>query len=65
MKKRGFRRLYASLHRTDRKRSARHIELAPSQLMSEIPGWRRCTTIKPLEELHVPQVRMEPASACA
>jgi hypothetical protein len=50
----GFRRLYSSLHRTDRKRSARQHELAPSQLMSEIPGWRKCTTIKPMEELNVP-----------
>jgi hypothetical protein len=49
MMRRGFRRLYAKLHQTDRKRSARHIQLAPGQLMSEIPGWRKCTTIKPLE----------------
>lgn len=52
--KKGFRRLYTSLHRTDRKRSARHRELADSQLMPEIIGWRKCTTIKPLEELDVP-----------
>lgn len=41
-----------SLHRTDRKRSGRHMTLAPGTEMAEVPGWRKCTTIKPLEPLH-------------
>ncbi len=49
--KKGFRRLYASLHKTDRKRAGRHDALATPTPSKPIPNWWKCTTIKPLEPL--------------
>lgn len=49
--KKGFRRLYASLHKTDRKRAGRHDALATPSPSKPIPNWWRCTTIQPLEDL--------------
>lgn len=47
----GFRKLYRTLHKTSRKRSERQMELVVCPLSKEIPNWRKCTTIKPLEEI--------------
>lgn len=50
--KSGIRRLFTGLHKTSRNRSNRYMELSPATKSKEIPGWRNCTTIKPLEEPH-------------
>lgn len=50
MKKRGMRRLYHGLHKTARKRSNRFGDLFTGDHSTEIPGWRNCTTIQPLEK---------------
>lgn len=47
--KKGFRRLYTSLHKTDRKRSARLHEAGEPVMGTPIPNWWKCTTLKPLE----------------
>lgn len=41
--------MYAGLHKTGRKRSGRFMGLTTVDHSKEIPGWRNCTTIKPLE----------------
>lgn len=46
--KKGLRRLYTCLHKTDRRRTAVHLELVPSNLSTEVVGWRKCTTLQPL-----------------
>lgn len=40
--------MYQGIHKTARKRSGRFMALHPMPLTEEVPGWRKCTTIKPL-----------------
>ena len=47
--KSGIRRLFKGLHKTGRNRAGRYTELGPATVLKEIPGWRNCTTIKPME----------------
>lgn len=47
--KSGIRRLFKGLHKTGRNRAGRYTELGPVTELKEIPGWRKCTTIKPME----------------
>ncbi len=47
--KSGIRRLFKGLRKTSRNRAGRYTDLGPATELKEIPGWRNCTTIKPME----------------
>lgn len=40
--------MYQGIHKTARKRASRFMDLYPADHTVEIPGWRKCTTLKPL-----------------